>query len=95
MSDPHWTPQRCFLPQGFRPLDEIGKVESLDEDLRRIFSRLYPEVFQLTDYGPHATGAGKVEVALSGRSASPHSTTTISRPSPTSAERLTSRSRGR
>ncbi len=60
--DPHWIPQRHYLPGGFRRLDEIGRVESLDVDLKRILGRLYPQGFQIVDFRPHATGADKAAV---------------------------------
>lgn len=62
LGDPHWMPQARFLPGGFRPLDEIGRVETLADDLPRIFSRLYPQGFRLVDCRPHATRAEKAEI---------------------------------
>jgi hypothetical protein len=69
MQDPHWMPQRHFIPVGFRMPELVGKVENLAADLPRILAALYPGSGRLADFRPHATGAGSaaVEPALQAR----------------------------
>lgn len=57
MADPHWMPQRMFIPHGFPMPSIIGKVESLDQDLPRILELFYPGQVRLADFRPHATKA--------------------------------------
>lgn len=56
--DPHWAPQVALVPD-VRSLDVLGKVERIEDDLRRAIELIWPEQGWLgvQTWVPHATGA--------------------------------------
>ncbi|MBK1733895.1 hypothetical protein CKO15_01085 [Halorhodospira abdelmalekii] len=58
----HWLPQTAILSvTGLERLDDMGHVETLEEDLRRIVERIgaTPEGLEVQRSGPAATRAGQ------------------------------------
>jgi hypothetical protein len=56
--DAHWYPQVTFIPIGADQLHFLGRVESLDEDLRRVFRDVFhDETVAVASKVRHATGA--------------------------------------
>lgn len=58
--NPHWFPQRDLIPIGFDALHFIGRVESLESDLRQIMARIGgAREDRLHSWDPHRTNASE------------------------------------
>ena len=57
-ANPHWAPQVSLVPRT-RPLDFVGRVENLPNDLEVIVTRIWPDVAYsgVSDWRPHRTDA--------------------------------------
>lgn len=57
-ADAHWYPQMTFLPVGVKTLHFLGRVETLDRDLREVFNAIFgEELIDVASKVRHATGA--------------------------------------
>ena len=60
MADPHWAPQSELIPYDPDRLDKIGKVESIDEDLRAVIEAIFQCPMEMRIRRHRRTGADRV-----------------------------------
>jgi len=58
--DPHWRPQTINVLQPLARINFIGYVETLQSDLKKVFSRLFGKSLQLASQRDHARNATAV-----------------------------------